>query len=451
MAILGVLACKPIVSGMLRRLGRPVVLIESENELLRETMGWLALKLVAMQKIPSRKSVRFTETCTVIGENTLDINQGANIIQRNIGPTIQNGLKNLSWFNSEQINAVTKYIVWRYVGALSNFGSQMKSYCDCIDIQTKSLSQKTVILSNCTLGPEAKWLHEHLKTSGTPIFGFEHGVTTGLSKHSNSKLSFSEMTNCDVGFVYSYSSAKNFASNSNTHAIIHTTGAPTMTRKIYFQSLQKYLTRFALKTPLRSPTVMHVDTVAFLGNMRTGPYAYTESEIVNFHRRLANEAYHDLKDWTVLFKEYPTQRFQYSPSIKEYAGTLKNIRYLGHEDFRYLRTAADVLVTTMPSSTLGWCVGAKIPLIWLESPITPILNEEALVDFKNSFFVIDMNEKDWPFQMKTLLNAGLKDIRKKWMDKSEARARAIEKYILGPNISPGKSCAETIMTKLKPI
>lgn len=450
MAILGLLACKPIVSGTLRRLGRPVVLIESENELVRETMGWLALRFVALQKIPSRKSISFTENCTEIGECNLDIYQGANIIQRDIGPIIQNGLKNLSWFNSQQINAITKYIVWRYVGALSNFGLQMKSYCNCIDIQTMSLSHKTVVLSNSTLGPEAKWLHEHLKTFGIPIFGFEHGVTTGLSKHSNSKLGFSEMTNCDVGFVYSDSSAKNFKSNSNTQATIYTTGAPTATRKINFQSLQKYLTRFALKIPLQSPTVMHVDTVAFLGNMRAGPYAYTESEIVNFHRRLTSEAYNDLKNWTVLFKEYPTQRFQYSPGIKKYAGTVKNMRCMSQEDFRYMRTAADVLVTTMPSSTLGWCVGTNIPLIWLESPITPILNDEALDDFKNSFFVIDMNENDWPLKLKTLLNCGLMDIREKWMEKSKERARTIEKYIFGPNISSGKACADTIMAKLKP-
>ena len=196
---------------------------------------------------------------------------------------------------------------------------------------------------------------------------------------------------------------------------------------------------------------MHVDTLAFLGNMRAGPHAYTESEIVNFHRRLMSEAYSDLKKWTVFFKEYPTQRFQYSPSVKEYADNLENIKHLGKEDFRYLRAVADVLVTTMPSSTLGWCVGANIPLIWLESPITPLLNDEALVDFKNSFFVIDMNENDWPLQMKTLLDGGLTNIQKKWMNKSNARARTIEKYIFGPNIKSGKACAETIMTKLKPI
>ena len=451
MAILGLLACKPIVSGTLRRLGRPVALIESENELLRETMGWLALRFVALQKIPSRKNFRFTKMHNEISESTQDIHQGANIIHRNISPIIQHGLKNLCWFTPEQINAITSYIVWRYAGALSNFGLQMKSYCDCVDFEAISLSHKTVVLSNSTIGPEAKWLHDHLKKFGTPIFGFEHGVTTGLSKHSNSKLSFSEMTNCDVGFVYSDSSAKNFKSNSNTKAKIYTTGAPTATRKINFQSLQKYLTRFALKIPLLSPTVMHVDTVAFLGNMRAGPYTYTESEIVNFHRRLTSEAYHELKNWTVLFKEYPTQRFQYSPGIKEYAGTVKNMKCMSQEDFRYMRTAADVLVTTMPSSTLGWCVGTNIPLIWLESPITPILNDEALVDFKNSFFVIDMNENDWPLQLKTLLNWGLLDIRKKWMEKSKARARTIEKYIFGPDISSGKACADTIMTKLKPI
>ncbi len=451
MAILGLIACKPIVSGTLRRLGRPVALIESENELLRETMGWLTLRLVALQKIPSRKNIRSIDTCIEIGEGTLDKDQVANIIQRHIGPIIQNGLGNFSWFNSEQINAITKYIVCRYVGALSHFGLQMKSYCNCIDIQTKSLSHKTVVLSNSTLGPEATWLHEHLKTFGIPIFGFEHGVTTSLSKHSNSKLSFSEMTNCDVGFVYSDSSAKNFKSNTNTQATIYTTGAPTATQKINFQSLQKYLTRFALKIPLLSPTVMHVDTVTFLGNMRAGPYTYTESEIVNFHRRLTSEAYYELKNWTVLFKEYPTQRFQYSPSVKEYAGTVKNIRCMSQEDFRYMRTAADVLVTTMPSSTLGWCVGTNVPLIWLESPITPILNDEALVDFKNSFFVIDMNENDWPLQLKTLLNSGLMDIQKKWMEKSKERNRTIEKYIFGPNINSGKACADTIMTKLMPI
>ena len=450
-AILGVLACKPIISETLRRLGRPVVLVESENELLRETMGWLALRFVALQKIPSRKSISFTKTNIETGESAVDIHQGANVIQRNIGSIIQSGLKNLCWFNSDQINAITQYIVWRYAGALSNFGLKMRSYCNCIDIHAMSLSHKTVVLSNSTLGPEAKWLHDHLRTFGTPIFGFEHGVTTGLSKHSNTKLGFSEMTNCDVAFVCSESSAKNFKSNANVQATIHTTGAPTVSRKVNFQSLQKYLLRFALKTSLQSPTVMHVDTLAFLGNMRAGPYAYTEAEIVNFHRRLVSEAYCDLKNWTVLFKEYPTQRFQYSPSVKEYTGNVKNMKHLGQEDFRYLRTAADVLVTTMPSSTLGWCVGANIPLIWLESPITPLLNDEALIDFKNSFFVIDMNENDWPFQIKRLLNSGLMDIRKRWINKSKARARTIEKYIFGPNISSGKACADIIMKKLKPI
>ena len=450
-AILGVLACKPLVSRTLRWLGRPVVLIESENELLRETMGWLALRFIALQKIPSRKNIRLAKGHTETDECDLDINKGAKIIYRNIGMIIQRGLKDLNWFNPEQITAITQYIVWRYAGTLSRFGSQMRSYCNCIDNQIMYLPNKTAILSNGTVGPEAKWLHDHLKASNTPVFNFEHGVTTGLSKHSNCKLDFTEMTNCDSAFVYSENSATNFKSNPNTQATIYAFGAPTVTRKINFQSLQKYLLRFALKTPVQSPTVMHVDTLAFLGNMRAGPYAYTESEIVNFHRRLVSEAYHDLNKWTVLFKEYPTQRFQYSPSVKEYAGTLKNMKHSGQEDFRYLRTVADVVVTTMPSSTLGWCVGANVPLIWLESPITPLLNDEALVDFKNSFFVIDMKDNDWPFQMKALLNGGLMDIRKKWINKSEARARTIEKYIFGPDISSGKACADAIITKLKPI
>ena len=233
MAILGVLACRPIISETLRRLGRPVVLIESENELLRETMGWLALRFVALQKIPSRKSISFTKTYTENGESAVDIHQGADVIHRNIGTIIHHGLKNLCWFNSDQINAITQYVVWRYAGALSNFGFKMRSYCNCIDIQAMSLTGKTVVLSNSTV--RGKMVARPPRTFGTPIFGFEHGVTTGLSKRSNTKLGFSEMTNCDVAFVCSESSAKNFKSNANVQATIHTTGAPTVSRKVNFQ------------------------------------------------------------------------------------------------------------------------------------------------------------------------------------------------------------------------
>ena len=62
-------------------------------------------------------------------------------------------------------------------------------------------------------------------------------------------------------------------------------------------------------------------------------------------------------------------------SIKKY----NNITFFkGEEDFRYLRAIADIIITQSSESTLEWCIGAGVPLVFLDSDYyEPLENKEV--------------------------------------------------------------------------
>lgn len=440
-AVLGVLATHPAVGRLLRRLGRPTVILEKDNETIREALGALALRGVAVMPLARSGAV------AVPSQQERD--GCAALVADVLVPLFQVRLNALGEFTNAQAGALTRLLAWHYAGALEQGAFGVARLRDALARTLERAGRPTAVLANALSGVEGAHMLEICRRAGVPLFDFEHGVTTGLSRHSESKIAFSEVVNCDEMMVCSPAAAESFRRAGPQAGRVNVVGLADQVRGTARPWLQRRLARRALGIGPGAPVVMHVATVSLQGNMRAGPAAYTERAAVDLNRRLIGEAYGPLAGWRVLFKDYPTQRFPFEPDCESYAGKPDHLTYVRDEDFRYLRSAPDVLVTMMPTSTLGWCVGTNLPLVWLESPYLALLSDDAARAFRDAFFVVDLARDDWPEHLRALLSRGVGSLRAEWRAKAPARKLCLERFIAGPPGSPGRAAAGRILHHLK--
>jgi hypothetical protein len=110
-----------------------------------------------------------------------------------------------------------------------------------------------------------------------------------------------------------------------------------------------------------------------------------------------------------------------------------------------VRAAADIIVTNANQSTLGWCIGAGVPLVRLCSRfVQDLVNEEVNEAVAEAFFTIDMDSADWPHRLIDLLKRDMSDLRREWDAKKTAREHFLTDYICGPPGSAGRRAAKIV-------
>jgi hypothetical protein len=437
-AIIGVLSSRRWFSRLTQHLGAKILIMYGDNELMRETLGYLALKGISCQTLLPSIDYR--------NGNHAKLAYSELLVSKLLSKHLSSKLDSLKEFTPSQISALTKLIIWHYSGGIFLSAQKIFALKKEFSVFTSGKFKPSGIVANAIVGIEGAHLHAFCREKNIPIFDFQHGVTTGLSLNSESKLTFSEVTNCDEMFVCSDAARISYESIGPVRGRLRVVGLADQVRTVRRRSFQRWLSRRSLHINAKTPVVMHVCTTSFHGNMRSGPHLFMEREVLSLNRQLICNVYSRLSGWKILFKDYPTQRFPFEPDCSHYAGTYPMISYLGDEDFRYIRSAADVIVTMAPTSTLGWCVGANTPLVWLDSKVMPLLHKDQTEAFRESFFFIDMDDNNWMENLEKLLAGGLSNIQNLWEAKTQARKECLKKYITGPaNYPSGKLAASVIL------
>lgn len=415
------------------------VFVGGENEVVRETLPWLlafGFSLRSLGKltvppidVPDQQS--FDETASIVTPIL------KNTVERNIGA--------LSEFSHPQQLAMTDNVMNHLIAGLDSLRRLRPVIEERIDAITCDRKRPTFLITNGLFGPIGAQVYGLCRARNITVIDFEHGVTTGLSALAQEKIEYSEVASCDTLMVSSRQSKRSFEeSDASRGKRIEVIGLADQTRKVRFSRLQRYLTRRRLGLKRSDVAVFHISTYAHSANVRPGYGTPTESMVVDATRALICESYEKLSH-RVFFKPYPTQRFPYEPADAALFPNVKNVRFLEDEDLRYSRTAADVIVTATPTSTLGWCIGCDVPLIWLDSKITnPLLSDDLRQQFHDSFLYVDIDDSKWPSLLHDVLNREISIIRRDWFDKREARQVLTEDAIFGPSGSVGRRAANII-------
>lgn len=415
------------------------VVIGQENEAVRETLPWLALrgirfrrfgKLGVAEPVPARG---FDEPVVV-----------EPLVERAVLGLLRDGARATGMFSPTQADALAGLISQHLSAGLAWLSGQMPGLRRRLDRAFPG--GKGTLLTNGlfgTLGPQVYGL---CRQRGIKVFEFEHGLTAGIAALTDEKLAGELTQGADAIMVCSDRSARSFAaSGAQTVRVI---GLADQVREMLRPRLQRRLARRALGLG-SEPVVMHVSTLPYFGNHRPGLGAPTETTTYTLDRTLLTEVYPRIGH-RVVFKQYPTQRFPFEPAYQSAFPAAANVTVTKDEDFRYIRAAADVIVTMTPTSTLGWCIGTGAPVVWLDSKlINPLTDEDVREGFRRAFLFIDLDEADWAEKLRACLARPLERIRADWDARAADRKALYGAVLAGPNGATGRRAAAVVAALLK--
>ena len=207
--------------------------------------------------------------------------------------------------------------------------------------------------------------------------------------------------------------------------------------------LQRFIWRKKLNIKNKQCALIHVSPYPYSGNRRLGFGSPTETEIFEIEKEFIK--IYNSSNKTVFYKNYPAYRFPYNPQLKDIYSKYKNIRFIGDLDYRYIRSAFDIIVTGSPSSTFSWCLSANKPLIFFDSKIiNPLIDNKVRELIKKSVFYINLDKDSWKNKLDEIISQDYEDILEEWNNMNFNRKVFIQKYIFCDTHNPSKKVTNYI-------
>ena len=338
-------------------------------------------------------------------------------------------LINIFDYNKHQLRAIINYTLKEMDLNLSNSITKALENNLFFKLLNSKYPKVKIIIVSTPNGTNAKYFHNIATKYKKLIINFEHGLTTGLSMRNKYYMQFSEATNCDYMFVSNELAKKDYESHlPKKTAKIYDIGIPLQCQTVPYKFIQRFINRSRFNIKSNETCICHVSTLLLNGSIRYGPHTALDHQVIRFNKNIINNVYNKLKEKKVIFKDYPSKRFIYQPPLKERSKT-NNIIFEENGDWRYIRTAADIIVTMSPTSTLTWCIGANVPIVWLSMPWAKLRYAWLNNKFKQSFFFFDVNDDKWELDLHNFLKLPKCEIYKLWDAKKKPREAFIEEYL----------------------
>ena len=314
----------------------------------------------------------------------------------------------------------------------------------------KSKIDYPVCLSSGLFGGFGLAVSDALQYNDIKIFSSEHGLTAGNSIDPDESSDENEAKTSNYLFCYNHASKKLYDSYKNTKLKTFVVGAPTNTKKIKFKPLQRFINRFRLNVK-KFPIIFYVSHNLQLNTEKYYPYTKSNPIIFKDELKLLDALSKVNKD--VYFKLYPTEQYlvEKLPTIKEFIKKLENLYLVeSQEDFRYIRTLSDIIITQSSESTLEWCIGLDVPLILLNSDhYEPFRNEKVKKIFGDCFFVFNYDNLGWEKKLIDFLNKPYSEINMLWKKKSKYRKKYDNEHFLSLTKDPGKIGSKHIIKHIR--
>jgi hypothetical protein len=150
------------------------------------------------------------------------------------------------------------------------------------------------------------------------------------------------------------------------------------------------------------------------------------------------------------FKYYPGQAYPDRDPILDVVESTPNVRLLKTAvDLRFLITGARVVMTVGASSTLGWCLSSRRPLVYIDPSADGYrLDRELVQEFRRYAGYFDRRDPAMFAQLKAFLSRPLADIETEWRRTAAARVGLLRSVIGDERESPGRNGYRWLTSKM---
>jgi len=412
------------------------ILQYSENEIVRETNSYLTYQGVGIINI--KKEVDEIYYLKSLNKSDDTVQKIFNILKKHLSVVFSE--VDLKYFDS--YCKLTSEIIGHHIIHLNLVKYRLRGRIK----DFKENHNTKIFFSNGLFSGTGIALCDALLYNKFDIYTAEHGLK--FSKDSTLSLISDESRTSTHIFNFNKNTQNLFLSKVNKGFTTKIVGEALATKKIRFPYFQRKLNRFIYKS--QKPQIIYVSHSIELNSEKYFPYTKTNSCIVKDEISLINVLGSINKN--VIIKLYPTKQYLFDKKIfiKNLIKGFKNLRILEKEtDFRYMRTAADIIITQSSESTLGWCIGVNKPLVFLDSKYyEPLKDNNTIEVFKKCFFFFNYDKKGWEQDLIKFLNRPYENILSDWEEKQKYRNQYDEEYFLCKEKEAGKIASKTILSSI---
>ena len=275
------------------------------------------------------------------------------------------------------------------------------------------------LLSNIPLPTMMLPLGHCLREAGIPLVLFQHGHSRELTKYLEHNKCVSEETIGDLFVCFDERANELVHANRHRIASVITSGVPDL-----YHLNQRYV-------PDREcGEIGYIQTVIPMGG-RAAAISMTWSDLhkdkfeAELFERSLSRIPHTVTIKPYLAPDYPGMRksvevIERSPNLNLYKGGM---------DLRYIAGNFRVIITSRATSTLGWCVLANRPMVYLDLPHQNPLWDDARAALEKAVFYFDMAQPGAFERLREFLSQPFDVIEREWLKRADDRRRFVERYL----------------------
>lgn len=414
--------------------GRNYITREIETELLFKKTATIQIKNKLLD------SMKFATTDESISSEYFESIR--KIIESNLHIVKEKYFTELSIYDSFVIE-LSKHTVSIVTAILKNKHSVRNKVRDL-----KKQITDNVCVGNGLFSKEGIIIYDALKFNNIYFFSCSHGLTAGNSKDSLEHFHSDESLTSDTFFCYNQASKSTRLANINNKMEIINVGGNSISKKMRFKFIQKLILKNKFK--LSGPIIFYVSHNIQLNRGKYFPNTKNNSQLFKDEKDLLTHLSKVNKQ--VVYKAYPTSQYYFERSeyINSHISNFNNISCYDKEvDFRYLRSISDIVITQSSESTLEWCIGLNVPLIFLDSDYyEPLESENVKNAFKECFFFFNYDNINWEKELIEFLNLPIKEINRRWKEKAIYRKKYEDIYLMSSKKNAGKIGSKVILKHL---
>ena len=267
---------------------------------------------------------------------------------------------------------------------------------------------------------------------------FQHGISKEISKDISCITTMFETNIINLYFVYNQTILRTLLKNKFNVSENFNVGLPVdMKSSISKKILNNY-----------RGEILYASTNLYCGNRgipsRSGASDFDKA---TFELDLINSIFKKIPK-KVHFKPYFSKRYTGQNIELEAVKKSKNIKLIKDEiDLRYLLRYYKIIITSRATSTIGWCLLSKKPLIYIET-IDNRLNKESYNAFKKNLFFFDIKDKYWKRDLKNLLSKPILEIENIWKSNAIQRKNFVRRFFGDITSNAEYKCAKILFEKI---